>query len=137
MFGDATLVVGIASSITSLAAAGFAAFGVWYGSKRKAEVDSRVGDQAHDIQRTAQAQTVLMEVVDTMRAELKRQDDEHEHDLDHLRWEHDGALARERARRERDVNKLQAQIDTMSEDHQECLRRNEALERELADLKRG
>lgn len=137
LVGDATLVVGIASSVASLCAAGFASYGVWYGSKRKAEVESRVGDQSHDIARTAQAQTVLMETIDTMRSELARQDTEHDQALTKLRQEHAESLEREQRRRERAVNNLQTQIDTLSEHHQECLDRNEALERELADLRRG
>lgn len=145
---DGTVVVGIASAITSLGAAAFTAFGVWYGAKRQADANEHATDKTHEATITEKAQAVLLSSLDRMQGELSRQDEEHAAEIarlrsDHteamerLRSDHDRALGAERVKREQDMAKLQEQVNTIREHHEQCMERNGALERELAELRRG
>lgn len=134
---DTTLVVAVVSSLTSLGAAGLAAFGVWYGAKRKGDVDEVQASVVAEQSLVDRAQKVLMETIGEMRIEMARQDADHERAIEQLRAEHERAMAAERASRERQVGNLQQQITEVREHHAACMERNSLLERELAELRRG
>lgn len=137
IFADAAVWATTISAICALVAAVAAGLAAAYGHRRKSQVDQRVADHGHELARTEQAQKSLLDALDRMERELTRQDDEHTSRVSAMVADHEAAIARERSRRERDVNRLQAQIDTMRGQHEQCLERNAALEQELADLRSG
>lgn len=128
---DAVIVVGVMTTAVSLIAALFTGYTAWYAAKRKGDSDDRqlaveaVGlSQSHAAVLTERAQAVLMQTIDTMKAEMVRQDAEHEERIAVLVEQH-----------RRDVAGFQAQIDALREDHHDCMKRNDALQRELAELR--
>lgn len=134
---DAAVWATVISAVCALAAAVAAGLAAMYGARRKSQVDQSVADHSHEISRTEQAQNSLLAALERMEKELARQDDEHASQVQAMRADHTSAIERERAGRKRDVERLQAQIDTLSTQHEQCLERNSALEAELAELRSG